>query len=158
MSNYNNLAEAVMDYLQEEIEDIEEDVKEVTDELTKQAVQELKQSSKAKFKGTGGYAKSWKRQIINPWSRKKYSKYLTNRRYVVRIHNKDYYMLTHLLEFGHATRGGGRTKAVPHIRPIEEKYNKMYETRITTAIRTRAYDNKGRWNKGTPKRSKKGNV
>lgn len=146
MSNYNNLAEAIMDYLQEEVEDIEENVKEVTNELTKQAVQELKKTSPRRKNG-GAYASSWRRQIINPWSKRKWSKYLTNRKYVVRIHNRDYYMLTHLLEFDHATRNGNkRTKAQPHIRPIEEKYNKMYETRITTSIRTRAYDNKGRGN------------
>lgn len=145
MSNYNNLAEAIMDYLEEEIEDIEENVKEITDELTKKAVKELQQNSP---KRTGDYAKSWRRQVINTWSKKKYSKYLTNRRYVVRIHNKNYYMLTHLLEFDHATRNGNkRTKPQPHIRPVEEKYNKMYETRLTTAIRTRAYDNKGKQRK-----------
>lgn len=123
------LQEAVMKALTEYEEDIEEGVKDTTDTLTKEAVTELKQTSP---RGQG----TRKNPYYKGWSKQKGK--INRGKYTVKIHNRTNYQLTHLLEFGHATRNGGMTKAIPHIRPLEEKYNKLYEERITTVIKRRS--------------------
>lgn len=125
----DELQEVIMKALTEYEEDIEEGVKETTNITTEEAVKEIKETSP---KGKG----SRKKPYYKGWSRQKGKE--NKGKYTVKIHNKTNYQLTHLLEFGHTTRDGGRTKALPHIRPLEEKYNKLYEKRITTVIRRRS--------------------
>ena len=45
-----------------------------------------------------------------------------------------HYRLAHLLEKGHAKRGGGRVKAYPHIEKNEAKANADLERRVKEAI------------------------
>lgn len=128
MSNIkpDELQKAVMDYLENYKEDIDEDVIETVDEITKKARDELKQNS-PRGKGTRSnpYYKGWAIKL----NKKRSGVYHKV------IWNKTNYQLTHLLEFGHVTRNGGRTKAIPHIRPIEQKYNVEFVDKLGKRIR-----------------------
>ena len=73
---------------------------------------------------TGKYRKSWK---VKQTKKRTYTEtvvYATGREG----------SLTHLLEFGHANRNGGRTRAFPHISTNNEMAEKEAVEKITKAI------------------------
>ena len=74
---------------------------------------------------TGAYAQSWTAKTTKEDS---HSLEIT-------VHSKNRYQLAHLLEHGHAKRGGGRTAAKPHIAPAEEKGIRQLETEIERSLR-----------------------
>lgn len=118
------LNKEVMKYLSEYKEFIEEEVEKIGKNVGKEAMNELKMTSPRGVKKR--YSKGWKTQN----SRRKNS-------FTVKIYNKTDGSLTHLLEYGHATKNGGRTEAIPHIRPVEEKYSNKFEQTLKDNIRRR---------------------
>lgn len=73
---------------------------------------------------TGNYGKSWTVKTVRE----------TSGSLELVVHSKNKYQLTHLLEFGHAKRGGDRVSARPHIANAEEKAVKVFEEEIKEAI------------------------
>jgi hypothetical protein len=103
----DNLAATVEKTLSDYVDDVNDIVKQEIKDAGKEAVKELKEKSP---KLTGKYAKGWRSTV----------KKETAVGAEVVVHNK-VYGLTHLLEKGHAKRGGGRVEGIPHIAPVEEE-------------------------------------
>ena len=85
-----------------------EEVTEVIPEVAKEAVKKLKDQSPKGQRGK--YAKGWTYKVNK-------GRLTTG----ATIYGKTgTYQLAHLLEYGHAKRGGGRTAAIVHVKPVEE--------------------------------------
>ena len=52
----------------------------------------------------------------------------------VTVHSRNRYQLAHLLEYGHAKRGGGRVAARPHIAAAEEAGIEQLEREIERSL------------------------
>ena len=117
----DNLAKTIMEGLQEYADLASEDVKAAVRKAGKNVKADIAANAP---KRTGAYSKSWT---------VKTQKETANSIEVV-VHSKNRYQLAHLLEHGHAKRGGGRVAGTPHIAPAEEKAIKELEEEITKKL------------------------
>lgn len=104
----DKLASTVTGALKEYAGAVADDLKAAAKTTADGCAKELRSTSP---KRSGKYRKGWKV--------KKAFENSVSARYTV--HNATHYQLTHLLEKGHAKRGGGRVEAIPHIAPAEEQ-------------------------------------
>ena len=116
------LADTVMEYLN--------DYADVSAEGMKKAVRKAGNTVKKEIsanapKDTGAYGKSW--SVKNT---KETSKSLE-----VTVYSRNRFQLAHLLEFGHAKRGGGRVAGKSHIAPAEESGIRQLESEIERSLR-----------------------
>ena len=100
-----------------------------TDEM-KNAIKKAGKTVKEDINGsapvlTGKYAKSWTSRVTAEDSVS----------LEVTVYSPSRYMLAHLLENGHAKRGGGRVRAIPHIAPAEEHGMEQLENDLERALR-----------------------
>ena len=114
------LSDAIMEGL-EEYKNLSTDaMKEVVEKTAKNVKKEIQGKAPVR---TGKYKKSWK-----------VTKTDENAEKLVMTVHAGRYQLTHLLEHGHAKRGGGRVVAIPHIAPAEADGVKELEDEITDAL------------------------
>lgn len=115
------LASSVNDVLMEYKDLVTDDMKESIKKAGKTVKEEINSSAPVR---TGKYAKSWTSKVTSEDSQSM----------VVTVYSPSRYMLAHLLEHGHAKRGGGRVEGIPHIAPAEEKGISQLESDIKTAL------------------------
>lgn len=117
----SGLAEAVMDTLEEYADLAAEDVKQAVRDAGDVVKDDIRSHAP---KDTGAYAKSWAVKKVRE----------TSDSLTVVVHSRNRYQLAHLLEFGHAKRGGGRVSAQPHIASAEQKGIEYLEDEIRKAL------------------------
>ena len=116
------LADSIDKILEEYQQDVTESVKDLSQRLTKEGVKAVKGESKGKFGGTGKYAAGWT------------SQFETGRFSAQGIIYNRLAGLPHLLENGHAKRGGGRVPGRPHIAPVEQQIIKAMQEGVERDI------------------------
>ena len=119
----DELAKAIDREFTEYVEMTAKNVKEIVKRVADDTKEEIQNNAPVK---TGKYKKSWEVTKTKD----------TSLSTTMTVHSKTRYRLTHLLENGHAKRGGGRTKAFPHIAPAEAKAEKELMAAVERSIKS----------------------
>jgi len=116
-----NMADAIMKELDDYAELAADSVKAAVTDAAKTVKEQISANAPVR---TGKYKKSW---ATKKTAESSHSLEIT-------VHSKNRYQIAHLLENGHAKRGGGRVAAIPHIAPAEEIGVKQLEEDIQKAL------------------------
>ncbi len=118
----DQMAQTIMDGLLEYADLATEDMKAAVKKAGDKAKSDVQAGAPV---DTGKYKKSWTVKTT-----KENANALE-----VTVHSRNRYQLAHLLEFGHAKRNGGRTRAFPHIAPAEAAAAELLEREVEAALR-----------------------
>lgn len=118
----SQMADVIMEGMEEYARLAAEDMKKAVRKAGAEAKKDIQAGAPVK---TGAYKKSWTMKT---------TKNTADAMEVV-VHSRNRYQLAHLLEFGHALRKGGRTRAFPHIAPAEERASQILEQEVEKALR-----------------------
>ena len=108
---------AIMDELEKYAELASDDLKTVVKETAASVRKDIQAGAPV---DTGKYKKSWSVKNVHEDSES----------IDLVVHSRNRYQIAHLLEHGHAKRGGGRVAAKPHIAAAEQRGNEKLVTTI----------------------------
>lgn len=118
----DDLADAVIKELSEYKQSVVDGVKADIKAVAKETQKEIQQNSPVL---TGDYKKGWKNKVL----------YEGEDDIRVTVYNKTDYQLTHLLEYGHAKRNGGRVAGTLHIRPAEQHAEEKLLKKVKVVVK-----------------------
>lgn len=118
----DQMAHVIMEGLQEYADLATDDMKAAVKKAGNEAKKDVQDGAPVK---SGRYKKNWTVKTTKENSNS----------IEVTVHSKNRYQIAHLLEFGHAKRGGGRTRAFPHIAPAEQKAAELLEKEVEAALK-----------------------
>ena len=104
----DEMSDAIMDGLEKYKDLAADDLKDAVKETAKTVRKEIQANAPV---DTGKYKKSWSVKNMHEDAES----------VDLVVHSRNRYQIAHLLEHGHAKRGGGRVAARPHIAAAEEK-------------------------------------
>ena len=118
----DTLADSIRDILEEYGDEVKGSLDEITKKIAQKGQQAIKNEGKSKFNGKR-YWKGWKVDFqVGRLDTK------------ATIYNESLPGLPHLLEYGHAKRGGGRVQGTVHIAPVEEQLVNEFEKQVRSKL------------------------
>lgn len=115
-------ASAISKTLEKYRDNVQENLADIVKDLSKKGAKEIKSRAQSTFNGRD-YASGWTSRFDGG---RVSSQGI--------IYNGKYPGLPHLLENGHANRGGGRTPGRAHIAPVEQEIVKQFENEVKSKL------------------------